>query len=476
MTKPIKVSRKVVTDALWKRGELSWLLLPHQHVIYEALHEAIIDPERLKYVLSCSRRFGKTSVLVLIAIEHALKGKNRHIRFAAPTAKELKKAIHPIIQIFLATCPKGLKPKFNSVDNSYKFPNGSELHLAGVNNGHEDDLRGANAHLVIVDEAGSIDNLKYLVQSILIPQTLTTDATTLMASTPALSADHDYKQYYDEADFGDYLTELDVYQNSSLTEEKIHQIAEDNGGVESTTFQREYLCKWVTDASLDIIPEWRPDYEKKIERDDLYGFYHKYTCMDIGVKDLTAILYGYYDFRKATLIIEAETTMNGYEMTTQKIYDAIVEKEAELWGQKPTVYKRVADNNNLILLQDLSHMHDMYFIPTLKDSLDAMVNEVRMFVSQGRLIVNPECVQLMGCLRHAIWSGGKSTKRMFARSTTYGHYDALASLVYLIRNLDTAENPIPAGLNINTTDFHINHKMIAEEKSQVKTLKKVYKQ
>ena len=471
-----KVALKTITNTLWQRGELSWLLLPHQHVIYDALRRAMEDPERLKYVLSCSRRFGKTSVLVLISLEHALRGKNRHIRFAAPTAKELKKAIHPIIQIFLESCPKALKPKFNSVDNSYKFPNGSELHLAGVNNGHEDDLRGANAHLIIVDEAGSVDNLKYLVQSILIPQTLTTDATTLMASTPSLSADHDYKQYYDEADFGGWLTELDVYANSSLTEEKIHQIAEDNGGVESTTFKREYLCQWVTDASLDIIPEWKPIYETTIDRDDLFAYYHKYTCMDIGVKDLTAILYGYYDFRKAKLIIEDEDTMNGYSMTTQKIHDAIVKTEQTLWGEKPKVYKRVADNNNLILLQDLSHMHDMYFVPTLKDSLDAMVNEVRLFISQGRLIVNPKCVQLVGCLRHGIWSGGKNTRRMFARSSTYGHYDALASLVYMIRNLNTIDNPVPAGLSINTTDFHINPDMLKEQNDQVKALKKVYKQ
>lgn len=46
--------------------------------------------------------------------------------------------------------------------------------------------------------------------------------------------------------------------------------------------------------------------------------------------------------------------------------------------------KRIADNNNVILLQDMSLMHGVHFAPTNKDTLMAMVNEVEcLFYRDG---------------------------------------------------------------------------------------------
>ena len=371
--------------------------------------------------------------------------------------------------------PEDIKPKFNSQDNSFKFRNGSEIHLAGVNGQHADDLRGTNSHLNIVDEAGSIDDLKYLVQSVLIPQTLTTAGMTVMASTPALSQDHEYYSYYEEAKVKGHLSEFTVYDNKSLSLERIAQIAEDCGGEQSTDFLREYMCKWVTDSELAIIPEFEDEYIGQYDRDEFFPFYHKYLAMDLGVVDLTAILYSTYDFRQGKLFIEKEDIINGPEMTTELIHKRITDSEKELWSQSPEVHKRVADNNNLLLLADLSKIHGLYVQATNKDSLEAMVNEVRMFVKQGRLIVDPKCKQLIGCLKFGIWNK-KAGKREFARSTALGHYDALAALVYLIRNLDPSLNPIPASYNVNVFETHINKGAFDETdySDDVAALKKAY--
>jgi hypothetical protein len=460
MSKTVKLTKQEVQKELWKRGELSWLLYDYQRPVYKALRSAM-ERGDLKFVLNISRRFGKSTILSLLAIEQALKKPKSQIRYAAPTGKELKKAIMPIMGIFFDTAPPEIKPKFNSQDMAYVFPNGSMIHLAGVNAGHEDDLRGTAADLIIVDEAAQIDNLEYLVQSVLMPQTLTTDAITIMASTPAVTQDHDFYTYYIDAEIGGWLAEYTVHDNTSLSKKKVKQIMEDCGGENSTTWKREYLAQWVQDANLDIIPEWDDKYIKKWERDDLYYYYHKYVAMDIGVVDKTAILYGFYDFPSATFYVQSEDSMEGHELTTDKIAKAVTIKERDLW-ESQTPYRRVSDNNNLILLQDLSHIHGMFFKATNKDSLDAMVNEVRMFVKSGRLIVDPSCKQLIGCLRHGIWKKSK-TKREFGRSKTLGHMDALAALVYLIRNLDVNENPIPAELGINKYDSHINKELLEEQ-------------
>lgn len=466
----IVTTKDEIQDELWRRGILSWLLYDYQHMVYDALMTAI-SAGKLTYVLNCSRRFGKTSILMLIALEHALQKPNQHIRFASSTAKELRNAVHPIVQIFLDTCPKDIKPKWNGTDGSYKFPNGSEIHIAGVNNQHEDDLRGSNSHLNIVDEAGTIDNLKYLVQSVLIPQTLTTDAITILASTPAVSSDHDYKIYYDKAEVQGTLSEFDIYDNTSLSPEKIKQIEEDNGGANSTDFQREYLCKWVVDENLDIIREWDDKYIGEEEKDEYYDFYHGYTVMDLGVKDKTAIIYGYYDFQQAKLIIQAEDIINGHDMTTEIVSELVINKEKGLWGaRKP--YKRIADNNNPLMLQDLNLVYGIHFNGTNKDNLDTMINKVRMFIGAGRLVVHPDCKELIGCLRYAIWNQrGNSANRQFGRSAAYGHYDALASLVYLIRNLDQNTNPIPTMYNVDINNTYTNKSAVAEHNTNVAAFK-----
>jgi hypothetical protein len=107
------------------------------------------------------------------------------------------------------------------------------------------------------------------------------------------------------------------------------------------------------------------------------------------------------------------------------------------------VYRRVADSNNVILLNDLGSDYALHFIATDKDQLLAMVNQVRVWVKAGRVIVHPRCAQLLGCLKYGIWNKNRDK---FERSVAYGHFDALAALVYLIRNIDVYTNPIPEQL------------------------------
>jgi hypothetical protein len=173
--------------------------------------------------------------------------------------------------------------------------------------------------------------------------------------------------------------------------------------------------------------------------------------MDLGVVDQTAALFAYYDFPKARAVVEDEVVMNGPSMTTDILAEALKAKEVELWPET-NVYLKVSDNDNLLLLADLASKFDLHFMPTGKDTLEAMVNEVRMWVKAGRLVVHPRCKFLLGCLRNGIWD---NARKKFNRSTTYGHYDALAALVYLIRNIRASVNPIPANLGINPADYHI---------------------
>lgn len=439
-----RLKRSEAIQKCWQRGFLKYLLYNYQVILYETLWNAISNPQCLKFYLNCARRFGKSTVLCLIAIEYCLRHPESQIRFGSATAKSLRKITQPIFRMLLKDCPKELRPKWNSMDGCWTFPNGSQVHISGINGGDCENLRGTTSHLNLVDESGFCDELDYVIKSILVPQTLTTGGTTIAASTPPTTPAHDSFELFKECELQGNTKTYTIYNNESLTPELIALYAKESGGVDSTTFLREYMCLFATDDKSQIIPEWDSKYAQVIQPTDLTQYYHRYDSMDLGVKDLTAIIYGHYIFDKAILYIEDEDTLNGELLTTQLLKDTVTNTELKLWGKvKP--FRRISDNNNLMLINDLNHLHQMLFIPTNKDTLHAMVNEVRLFVAAGRLIVNPKCKMLLGCLEYGVWD---KNHKEFARSGTYKHYDHLAALVYLIRNLDQQTNPIDVKHNM----------------------------
>ncbi len=461
------LSKSAAIGLAWKRGQLSYKLKPHQLPVYASLWEAVNQKGQSKYVVNCARRYGKSFITLLIAFEYALRHKNVQIRFAAPTHKALLNIIRPIANIICQDAPDKFKPEFLRNEGKFVFHNGSEIYTTGVNGDRADDLRGSASHLNIVDEAGFVDDLHYLIKSVLTPMTLTTGGKTLIVSTPAKTPDHPFDQYLQEAEAKGAYSKFTIYDNTSLTPEDIKGIAEELGGFDSTDFKRECLCERVVDENLQIVPEWKEEF---VAEDDLahpyQKFWHRYTCMDLGVKDLTAGLLAHYNFSDGTLYIDDEFDISGPKMTTDLLQRLIKQKEDLYRYGNPKVYRRISDNNNLHLLNDLSIEHNLPFAPVRKSSLEQMVNQVRLLVGQGRIKVNSRCKKLLGCLRHGIWN---ERHKDFARSEVYGHYDHLAALVYLVISIDKNSNPVPVTYGFKHESML--HKPQAEHSHNAKVLR-----
>lgn len=456
----------------WKTGTLQYKLHPYQDQLYCAIIKALENKTVIKYTVNCSRRFGKSFILCLIAIETAIKKPGAQIRFAAPTAKALRKITLPIMKIILEDCPVTMLPHYSVMDSFYRFPNGSEIHFAGTDNQNYENLRGTASDLNIIDEAAFCSELDYLMRSILIPQTLTTGAKTLLASTPPPTPAHDFFYIAQECRMEGSYSEFTVNDNLSLNRTTIDLYAKESGGYESSTFKREYLCQFVVDDSLSIVPEWKDQFVSPYEKDGFSQFMHRYTAMDLGVKDLTAILFATYDFRRGILYVEDEAEMSGPQMTTPRLAALVKDKEQEVYG-KIEPYARISDNNNLLLLQDLGSLHQCFFTATSKDSLDAMINEVRILVGEGRLRVDPKCLKLIGGLKYGVFD---SKRKEFARTTAYGHFDHLAALVYLIRNLDRHTNPVPPMYNLSDYTHYVPETLRASDSASVNVLKNLFKE
>lgn len=203
-------------------------------------------------------------------------------------------------------------------------------------------------------------------------------------------------------------------------------------------------CQFVVDENLHIIPEFKDEHiVNDSQRDEYFKYYRKYICFDIGVVDPTSFIYGFYDYSKQKLIIECESQLQNNEVTTENINNNL-----ELFQDYKTPFKTISDNNNLILIQDLNSKYQKVVVPVKKDSLQAMISELRWLFKSDKILISHECKNLINQLRNGIWNKHKTE---FARQSGH-HNDFIAAITYLVRSLNEYENPVP--VTHNTTFNH----------------------
>jgi hypothetical protein len=450
-----KVSKSEAIYLLWKRGILKWKL----HDVQKKMHDSITGSDRDVVTVLCSRRLGKSFLLCLMASEKCIQEENIIIKYICPEKKMVKTIIEPILRIIFKDCPDELKPELKVADGRFLFPNGSQIQFAGSDKGNAESIRGGAAHLCIVDEAGFCDDLEYVINSILAPTLDTTDGKIVLASTPSKESNHEFiVKFVKPAEINDELIKYTIYDNPMMTEEKITKILKRYPeGKDSPMFQREYLCQIIMDADRAVIPEFTPALQEKIIRPwKKPVLYDCYVSMDIGFKDFTVALFAYYDFLNAKLIISDELVLNGPRLLTPNLAVEIKKKESENFSDPVTreVFKatRVADNNNLILLQDLYRLHDVLFLPTAKDNKEAAINILREMLAGEKIIIDPKCKTLIAHLKHATWNKKRTS---FDRAAGYGHYDSVDSLVYLTRNVRFNRNPYREHHGKTPSDWHL---------------------
>jgi hypothetical protein len=425
----------------WLRGKLSYKL----HAGQLRLRQASRQATHQLFVGECARQFGKSYESIIDHLELAIQKPNARLKYGTAFHSDLVEFILPNFDVALGDCPNDLRPRYMRAGSKFIFDNGSEIKLVGVDR-NPNGLRGNAIDLITLDEAAFINNLDYLYKSIIMPATThRPNCRIKMISTPPSSPAHDFLDYAEKAEFEGSYCKLTIYDNPMVNEATIKRLMTESGGENSSTWRREYLCAHILDSNLAIVQEWDEKFVEDRPRDKYYPFYHRYSSMDLGVKDNTAVIFGYYDFVKASLILEEEYVINGPDLTTEVLKNEIKKKEQDLgWITDP--YLRVSDSNNPLLLQDLSFLHKLHFVPTDKGTLEEMINTLRLMVSKGQIIVHPRCKQLRGCLKYGVWD---KNRQKFAQSKVYGHFDALAALVYLVRNLNRSTNPIPPDFQVD---------------------------
>lgn len=455
-----EISALEAKHELWRRGILSWKLDRNQKALYELFHES--NHKIQTWLLA--RRSGKTYTLLVLAFEACLRNPHSIVKFVAPTRLQVQTIIRPLIQQITIDCPKDLTPEFKTQDIIYYFPNGSELQLAGSEAGNAEKLRGGSSHIAIIDETQDVSDLDNVVKSILLPTTLTTKGKILLAGTPPKETDHAFVNYIEDSELKGSLIKRTIYDNPRITAEDIEDILSQYTLREKAEeFRREFLCEIIKDQSIAVVPEFTVDLEKEVVREwPKAPYFDAYVSMDLGAVDLTAVLFGYYDFRANKIIIEDELVadFSKADVNIGTLTDAIKRKEEALWtniitNETKKPYIRVSDINPIVTQEiAVKSAGQITFMPARKDDKEAAINNMRALIGAKKVIIHPRCTNLVRHLHNVKWASSKN-RNTFGRSPDNGHYDFVDALIYFCRAVLFSKNPYPAGYDLGGGDIFI---------------------
>lgn len=465
----VQVTLNDVHAELWNRGVLLWLLYEHQKPIYTKIREVIASDEIFdnSYVIDCARQFGKSFIMFLIAVEECLRKPYTTIAYVAPLKSQVIEIVtEKTFRTIFETAPKDLIPKLDG--SELVFKNGSRIRLAGTDNKNYANLRGGHAHQIFLDEAGFMSDLSDGVLPSVTPMLKTTGGKIIFASTPPENLDHDYYNTLREHEESNQISTFTIWHDKTLTQKQLEKIIHDCKGRDTTMFKREYECQRIADTSKQVVPQLTRDVADKILLpnedyllDPLYFYWKKYIVADWGGRDKTAILFAHYNYRTKKLVVEDHLDLNGSEVTPKVIATRIKEK-TKRWEDNNHKTYYICDSNNIIIQNSMINDYKLPFVSTSKSNLKSqMVEKVKTWVYDDRLEFGPLAEFALKSAMSAHWD---KSQDKFATSKIFGHYDHTAALVYLIRNVDEFQDPIPATIGYDPD----KHFMVPEHISGLK--------
>lgn len=432
----MNITREQAQVESWHRGKLNWKLHSAQKIINEKLSKIT----RQLFVANCSRQWGKSFWAVTKAIEMALTKPNARIKYGTAFQSDLLEFIIPTFEAILKDCPDSIRPVYKTQGSKWVFKNGAQIKLIGCDKS-PNSLRGNVIDLIILDECGFIDTLEYLYTSIIVPATThRPDCKIILISTPPATPTHPFTDFIARATMEDAYIKLDIYSNPLIDEATIERLAKELGGKNSIAFRRECLCEILVDTTIAIIPEWN-DLAYTVVRHDpepLPDFYSAIVAIDLGLNDNTGAVFGYWDFNRAKVVVQAELLVNG--INSEQLVKLCREIEINLWGEDK-IPMRWADGS-LFTLNDICTIHKYNVVPVRKDIVEAQVNSLRLMLANGQIEILDACKNTIVQCASGIWNKQKTA---FARSG-HCHNDLLAALIYLVRHI-SRENPYPTNYN-----------------------------
>lgn len=420
-------SREEAVRELWRRGDLTFKLHSGQQAIYDKLSQ--LPPQARQIVFLCGRRFGKSFLTLVLAIEACLKTPGARILLCAPFVKQATEIAGPLMAKVTVDAPGGLIQRHRS-SHRWNFANSSTLILSGLDLVAE-TIRGTEFDDIYLEESGSSapDDLLYKIDSVLFPTLLKSRGRIFHVTTLSRIEDHPLHTHVmpkAEEDKALFIFPTDACPLYSA--EQLEEMCAQVGGPTSMAWLREFKCVRVRDHSLVAIPEFSEEWVKEFE---LPAYCKTWETGDWGgVRDKTVFQLMAYDFARAKILVFDEVAQDRHTPTAVTV--AAVKAMEE--RHKLSRLARWVDCPGQLQI-DLMAAHKFPVTLPQKDVFEASINLVRT----ARLEIHPRCEFTLRTLRYARLNKQRTD---FERTEALGHGDGIMALCYGIRHVNKA-NPFP---------------------------------
>lgn len=456
--KQISKNNSQIINELWDRGVLTWKLHKGQLIVYNIIRK--LPKDIREAVMLVSRRWGKSFLGVIMALEDCLQNPGIQVIITGPDIKQTKRIITPIINKIIQDAPAGLIKPTKSED-LWRVGD-SVLLMCGFDSAIE-SVRGLDAYSMYIEETGSSDPIQYsyTMKSVLKPTTMLSRGRTLHLTTPPKEENHPFIiETLPLAELNNALMVFTIEDNPLLSKEEIEQEIKEAGGRGSEHCERELFCNIVKDVKRLLTPEFEESrHVKEIKIPD-YTFFM--TSIDFGgSKDFHCLLLGYYDFERNKVCYVDEEWLNPNTGTDLVIKAGIeMEKRNNVKWLKG-LPNRIIDAQPQTLI-DIKRLGYVSSAPQKgKDSVEDGVQAIRVALQKNQIEISPKCKILCQTLKYGMWDKNRED---FQRTDALGHCDAMAAMSYHFRHIDRHNNPIPPSLGLKR-DTHYFEKTKSDNES-----------
>lgn len=432
-----------LTLRAWLTGDLRYKLHPVQRMIHATIRG--LPQEQRDAVILCARRFGKSFLVVCMAIEDCIQNPGCIVRVVGPEIEQTIEIIEFNLDKIVRDAPGGIVRRQGSrrrwaVGESHIMVGAFDAKNVKKNLGKE-------ALNIYTEEAGASNSetFDYGMREVLSPQLLHTKGRMVHATTPPPELDHIFAtQYIPQASRDGSLFKFRIWDNPRLDEAQIQQAIDDSRGRHTIAFRRNYECELVKDPGVVCVPSFTPEVHVRGDwQDPAHAIWFMFGDWG-GIRDQSWIGVAYYDFERATLRVVGETW---HEPNTAM--DLIAPEVLRLFRMVPKERRSgldfALDAPGQVFI-DLNKMleaaqTDLRCRPvTNKEDLETAVNAVEVALSQNRISLDPACKQLALTCEYGRFNKQRTD---FNRTPQFGHNDALAGLMYGWRACDKTTNPFP---------------------------------
>lgn len=395
-----------------------------------AAAEIFRSPAKNKVVLS-GRRFGKTMLLLAMALEKALTTPGANIHYMAPSRKMARDIAWKTLK---EQAPAAWTRSVMESQLLIEFNNGSVIRLGGMD--YADSTRGQASNLLLLDEYCFASNLRDSFEGALLPMLATTDGDTIFASTPSGGGTFAQELWERAADTpGWQRWNFPSVAGGWITPEWVER---QRKLMDPCLFRQEFFGTWE-----QLIGAVFPGFSNHNVCAQLDTGGPIVIGMDFNVSPLTAVIAQVQGAHIAILdeliLQDADTRMMCQAIRTRFPNREVIVAPDPTGARKQTSSLGLSDHAILKKMGGFKVVS-----PSHPWKIRDKINSIRLLIlsadGQRRLQIDPKCKQLIRALRAIEFEVGRAS---YDKRSPFGH--AIDALGYLSLSMTKGLTPWSIG-------------------------------